>query len=307
MKDAKVIQPIPSNNLMNWWAGLIILIINKVRHEFQGYTSPRGFPISEIERGIQYDMRVVDRWDDHIKQYLNSDFSMAGSNVLELGPGADLGVGLYMLGKGVNSYHSLDVNNLVKSVPSVFYDKLFEKFEHLGLESSQIARAKMELAHTLEGNNQQLNYVVRQDFDITIFQENNINLVVSNASFEHFDDPLSTLRQVSKIVQPGTLLAILVDMATHTRWIKQRDPLNIYRYSDSIYNTLKFSGSPNRVRPIEYSRELERNGWTKVQVVPTDMIPLDYTQKIYPQLAKRFRDKANQMEFLSVMILAQKV
>ena len=41
-----------------------------------------------------------------------------------------------------------------------------------------------------------------------------------------------------------------IDLQTHTRWIRNVDPLNIYRYSGQLYGSFRFSdgdGAPARV------------------------------------------------------------
>jgi hypothetical protein len=59
-----------------------------------------------------------------------------------------------------------------------------------------------------------------------------------------------------------------IDLKTHSRWIRDHDPNNIYRYSNAIYRALWFRGIPNRVRPYEYRAIFEAHGWTNVRITP---------------------------------------
>ncbi len=88
--------------------------------------------------------------------------------------------------------------------------------------------------------------------DISTFGPNSVDLIFSHAAFEHFDDIDATFQKMSDIARPGCKLVSMIDLKTHTRWISDKDPLNIYRYGDLISSLLKFRGTPNRVRPHEY-------------------------------------------------------
>ncbi|HEX3048542.1 MAG TPA: methyltransferase domain-containing protein, partial [Bacillota bacterium] len=231
--------------------GAPILFLNKIKHSIQGYTSPRPFPISEFQRAIKYDDKVVQNWMKYLHQYTGMNSEIKDRTILELGPGADLGIGIILLKKGAQKYNALDVNNLVKSVPDQFYQKLFSYLEDINDDNHGISidflRSQLQL--TCMGNNDRLNYICNQDFDLSVFTGEEIDFVFSQAAFEHFDNVEQTVSQLSKIVKPGTILIAEVDLKTHTSWIRDLDPLNIYRYSDFIYNLFKFRGSPNRLRP----------------------------------------------------------
>lgn len=79
-----------SSNSFNYFSGMAILFLNKIRHELRGYTSARGFDFEGINRAINYDFRVVNRWVDYLEEYEKGASNFSGKNILELGPGADL-------------------------------------------------------------------------------------------------------------------------------------------------------------------------------------------------------------------------
>ena len=286
-------------------AGFGILVLNKIRHSLQGYKSPRPFPISEIRRAIDYDYSVVDHWLTVLGEYTGETPSLEGRTILELGPGADLGIGLITLLRGACKYNALDVNNLAATVPESFYKALFETMAAQGATDSDIEILSTELAKTMKGNNDRLNYVVRDDFDIRVFSREGIDTVFSQAAFEHFDDVASTFEKLSATVRPGTVLIAEIDLNTHTRWIRDVDPLNIYRYSDFVYNLFRFAGSPNRVRPGEYAKHT-RETWMERC---TDQTPgqrrQEYLETVLPRLSPRFRSSRAEIGYLSVMICAK--
>lgn len=306
MTEIKVIRPKSAHSLLYYSVGGVFLSINKLRHSIQGYTNPRPFPITDFQRAIEYDYNVVQDWIWHLNNYLASSVILKGKKILELGPGADLGTGVILVMKGAEKYYAMDVNNFKDSVPDPFYENLFDyvsKIEGSALDKNDL-HSQLKLTHL--GKSKRFDICINKDFDLSVFRGEGIDLVFSQASFEHFDDVERTISKLSEVVKPRAVLIAEVDLKTHTRWIRDWDPLNIYRYSNFIYNLSKFSGSPNRVRPFEYKRFLEKHGWTNIEIKPLAILDSEYFSLIVNSLDKRFRDPINQMDYLSIMICATK-
>ncbi|SFN65917.1 class I SAM-dependent methyltransferase [Nitrosospira briensis] len=224
-------------NAIYWFLGVLFLALAKAKHAIHGYTTPK--PFSDIQRCITYDASIAETWVEELRGFGES---VRGKRVLELGPGSDLGTGLCLLSHGAASYTAFDRHDLAADVPSEIYTGL----------------------NTLMGSNfspSDLNYVARGDFNMEVLPQA-FDLVVSNAAFEHFDDIERTARQLSKVVTPGAVLCAFIDLQTHSRWIREADPNNIYRYPRWLYRLFYFPGQPNRVRPHEYRQAFERCGWT---------------------------------------------
>jgi len=109
-----------------YWIGLFFLFLNKIRHSIQGYTNPRPFPITEVKKAIEYDFNVIDQWIKVLDEYSGSKSILKGKTILELGPGADLGIGIITLMKGARKYNAIDVNNLIDTALEQFYEELFK-------------------------------------------------------------------------------------------------------------------------------------------------------------------------------------
>ena len=284
-------------------AGLVFLFLAKTKNVLHGYSSPKPFDVSDAERCVTYDIEVADKWLSHLGRYAGStdDFDLSGRDVLELGPGSDLGVGLYLLSKGVHSYSACDVNSLALTAPDSFYETLFARLEADGkVASSEFLRG--ELARTKNGAVSRLNYVVRDDFDLaSAFGENAVDLVFSQAAFEHFDDIDATVGELSDVCRPGAVIVSLVDLQTHSRWIRDTDPNNIYRYPQWLYRAFWFRGAPNRLRPTQYVHVFERHGWTDIVVVPLSRRDTQNASG----LNKAFRDGSNEMSLLTVVLCAR--
>jgi SAM-dependent methyltransferase len=279
------------------------LFLAKAKNVLGGYSSPKPFNFSLPERCVSYDLQVVDNWLSHLGQYLNADGEAAlrGRNVLELGPGSDLGAGLYLLSKGARTYSACDVNGLALAVPDAFYERLFARFPADSRKT--IVQIREELVRAKSGVSSRINYVVRSDFDlISAFGEDAIDLVFSQAAFEHFDDIDTTMAGLSKVCRPGAVILAEIDLKTHSRWIRDQDPNNIYRYPQWLYRAFWFRGAPNRVRPLEYVRALERWGWTDIVVLPLSQLD----NQDASVLNTAFRDSSNQMTFLTIVLCARK-
>lgn len=280
------------------------MTLAKVKSSLLGYLTPKPFDFSDTARCIEYDIRVVDQWLSHLQQYTQRNNFLAGKNVLELGPGSDLGIGIYLLSRGCAAYNACDVNNLMRAAPDSFYKEFLKRIENTG-HAVDVSFLGTELEKARIGDPSRLNYVVRGDFDlVSAFGLASIDLVFSQAAFEHFDDVNATISQLSAVCRPGAILVVSIDLKTHSRWIRDKDPNNIYRYSENVYNVFRFRGIPNRVRPVQYKEIFEKFGWTDVLVTP--LLTLDDREKCCSGMAKAFSGDESQMNYLSVMLCARK-
>jgi hypothetical protein len=282
--------------------GAIILIINKIRHEIRGYLTPRPFSANQIDKVIDYDLQVVSNWRYELKKYCAND-NLLGLNILELGPGSDIGVGLSFLALGAKEYFALDKFKLINQTPQKLYTKLIDK---IGKDEKQKRLLNEEIQLFKNNQSGRIHYYHDKNFSLKHFLNKNIDLIVSQAAFEHFTNPALIIKELGKISQIGTKVVAQIDMTTHSRWIKEVDPLNIYRYSDWFYQLTKFSGSPNRWRLDEYVREFKKAGFGNIHIVSSHTLPIEYTEDITPYLNKKFQSPEKQMGVLDGYLLATK-
>ncbi len=242
-------------SLFYWILGLKILALNKIRYTIRGYRTPRPFAVTDIDKAIAYDKEVIERWELALKQAGLPGVS--GTHVLELGPGADLGVGLLLLDRGAKSYTAVDANVLISQTPEALYEGI--------LPGTSKEKIEERLAS--------IRFIHDPKFTLKTIPDASADFVVSNAAFEHFNDVPHVLRELGRIVAPGGVICIHVDLQTHTRVIRDRDPLNIYRFAPWLYGLMHFSGIPNRVRPATYIATLIKGGWKDLSIIPVEIIP----------------------------------
>lgn len=306
MREPSTVNPGKVLNFLHHCVGAVILLANKIRHAVVGYRNPRPFASSQIARAVKYDFDVVDGWLDCMQRYDSGRVHISGRRVLELGPGPDLGAGLILLAGGAAKYTAVDAHDLATAAGQRFYERLFEKLAARGNLETDIATLRRELALANDGAGERICYHCSKEFDLSVVPEESIDLIVSQAAFEHFDDVRRTVEQMTRLACPGAALICEIDLATHTRWIRDRDPLNIYRFSDEFYDQMKFRGSPNRLRPLEYREILSDAGWGNIELYPLCVLDKEYLAKVQPSLDGRFANDASQMECLSVALCARK-
>ena len=133
-----------------------------------------------------------------------------------------------------------------------------------------------------------------------------VDIIFSQAAFEHFDDINETIKALSKITNPGAIIIALVDLKTHSRWIRDKDPNNIYRYPKWIYSLLSSRGTPNRIRPYQYKEALKKSGWTNIAIKPSTTLQSCKNKSYTTNLNKEFTGYKNQMNYLGIWICAKK-
>jgi len=275
--------------------GLGVLALNKARYFVRGYTRPRSFEATDIPRCLNYDAEVVAHWEKHLRAYTGREDVFAGRRILELGPGADIGVGAFLVDHGAEGYWAIDKHDLMRQMPSEFVPALRARLH--------TQRARVALEEFFDGRGD-LHYIVDDQFDVTRLADAGIDMIVSQAAMEHFDCVADTFAQLSELATPGTVLCAEVDLQTHSRWIRERDPNNIYRFPEWLYRTMRYAGIPNRVRPEEYRDHLAAGGWTNIEVVPLRAAVPTENPATLVGLSKRFR--ASDMRTLTCLLLATK-
>lgn len=305
--DCRTLDTPPARNGAYFLLGSLALLANKLRYTLRGYRDPRPFASSEYQRAIAYDLGVVDAWMARLEAYLGQPYDLRGKTVLELGPGADLGVGLYFLAQGVARYCAADVNLLAAKVPQEFYERLVADLIERGTITADRADALLaEPESTRVGQPDRLDYRCLDDFDLRVFGRDSVDLFVSQAAFEHFEHFQDTARQMAEVARPGALLVTEIDLNTHTRWLRDNDPHSIYRIPEWMYQLCHFPGIPNRMRPQEYVQALEQAGWHDIVVTPITTVSDGYLRQVQPHLASPFRTPTADMSHVHVVLCARR-
>ncbi|WP_038366460.1 hypothetical protein [Bosea sp. UNC402CLCol] len=234
------------------------------KNRLNGYTTPNGVAKSDPDGQIAYLLDVF----ASLRRFMPPDFDLRGRDVLELSPGASRGNGVLFLALGARSYHAIDVFDLAVGEEPGFYERLLDQFP----EGRAADRARAR-AFAGTPDSREFGYAVGRDFDILRLAEGRtFDLIVSCAAFEHYDHPANAIAAMTQVARPGCEAVHIIDLQTHSRWIRERDPNNIYRYPELLYRLFAFPGQPNRQRPTDYVRDFESQGWSDVRFVPSRTI-----------------------------------
>ncbi|MGX1740464.1 methyltransferase domain-containing protein [Bosea sp. NPDC055353] len=231
------------------------------KNKLNGYTTPNGVTRSDPDGQIAYLLDIF----ASLRRFMPPDFDLQGRDVLELSPGASRGNGVLFLALGARSYHAIDVFDLAGGEDPGFYERLLARFPEGRAED----RARALSLVGMPGS-RAFGYAVGRDFDIPRLAEGrSFDLIVSCAAFEHYDNPAAAIAAMTQVARPGCEAVHIIDLQTHSRWIRERDPNNIYRYPEPLYRLFAFPGQPNRQRPADYIRSFENEGWNDVRFVPS--------------------------------------
>lgn len=289
--------------------GLAFMALNQWRHRIRGYRNPRPRGPRNPREALRYDKAVVQNWREHLRLYeLDGPGSgdPARRDVLEIGPGPDLGTGLILLCDGANSYTAVDAHPLL----SKQRERQHRRIAALLARERNLASAERDALVTLAASageaEGRLSYRHLHDFDLKSLEPNSFDLIVAHSSFEHIADVDRCLGELARCARSGAVIVAEIDLQTHTRWIRDHDPLNIYRYRQQLYRSLSFDGSPNRVRPEQYLESLERHEWRDPRFFPQRVLERDYVRAVEPSLNRRFRGDVEQLAWMSVVLCARR-
>lgn len=296
------IKPPVYNQYFLYGLGLCLRVINKVRRTLIGYTTPRPFSTKEVERSVSYCIDVVENWEKVLQTYSGRENPFANMNVLEIGPGPDLGTGLVVLAMGAKSYAAIDKHKLVCKTPQLFYDKLLEKLEIFPEYESAKAALKVFQSNNI---NDVFSYICGSCLEE--LTSKTFDVLVSQAVLEHIIDIESVLKTLYKKMTPGGVMVHEIDFGTHTAIIRDIDPLNHLRYCEAIWDLLKFDGSPNRLQFSDYENILKEFGFKKIERKPLRILDKQYVQRTKSHLSTQFRDYPDEeIAIKSLYLLATK-
>lgn len=304
VRDIQLVQPPKPRNRVYHLAGLGILALNSWRHRLQGYRTPRPWFSRDAGRILEYDRAVWENWRTHVNDYLAFDLQLDGRSIVEIGPGSDLGTGLLWLAGGAKEYLALDAHPLITKKSRPLHEELARLIA--GANASLLERL-LEAVHLLHtGEDGPLRYRVFERFDLRKLDLDGFDMIASHSALEHLAKVEKTIAQLTERVTERAHLVAEIDLQTHTRWIRDHDPLNIYRYRKQTWRTFSFSGIPNRVRPDTYFEALEKHNWTDLRIYPQRVLPIDYVRAVEPALDHRFRGDPEHLSWLSIVVCASR-
>jgi len=287
----EIIKPPKYNQNFLFLIGLFLRTINKVRHTVMGYKTARTFSPDEVDQSVAYCLNVVKNWERALIDYTGSLNPFKNRSIIELGPGPDLGTGIIIIASGAKSYTAVDKNKLINRTPPVFYNILLNYLKDL----PEYEKAKIAVDNILKQSfDENFCYIHDPIFNLEDVPNKKYDILVSQAVLEHITDINKIFEILRHKLKPNSIMVNEVDLGTHPALIRDLDPLNLLRYSDRVWNLLKFDDSPNRVRAADYRNILRQLGFTKIDIWKLKVLVKDYVERLKPYLSNRFKNYSDE-------------
>jgi SAM-dependent methyltransferase len=185
--------------------------------------------------------------------------------VLELGPGGNLGVASLFVAGGAASATCIDVEEWVRDAP--------ELYSALGIDGRTLARVKYETPLAAEDAS---------------FPDGSFELIYSQSALQHMHDPARVIANIWRMLQPGGRTSHWIDLSDLGN---QRDPLQFLRYRDwqwRLMSSHRIMGL-NRWRASDFEAAFADAGFIDVSIEANQVIEVTETQRV--GFAPRFHTK----------------
>ena len=218
---------------------------------------------------------------------------LAGAQVLELGPGDNLGLALRFLAAGAESVVTLDKFAVPRNAAHerAIYDELVSRLAAGERERAEAALAAGGLDPA------RLRPVTSLSIEEAVgeLEPESFDLIVSVAVLEHVYDPDAALRAMDRLLRPDGRMLHQIDFRDHTMFTAAGShPLTFLTISPRIWRLMtRHTGRPNR-RLVGWWRDRLAALGYDVRVTVTDVLPElergEGIAAIRPRLSREFRD-----------------
>jgi len=240
--------------------------------------------------------------------------TLEGLRILELGPGHSIVPGLLLYAHGAQSYMGADYFPIAGKASSLYRrtrDHLARRpvlVPHPDLEKArERALARFDEAVTLSGEEAVFKAGLvewRHPVDAASlpFPDASFDVVISNAAFEHFLDPVAAAREQARVLAKGGVGIHQVDLRDHRDFSK---PLDFLRYEKNEWRRLNADMVcyTNRVRRKDLEKAFSETGLAVEVAQPTETAPV--APDVRSQFHAEFRDR-DDLETLGVFFVLRK-
>jgi 2-polyprenyl-3-methyl-5-hydroxy-6-metoxy-1,4-benzoquinol methylase len=201
---------------------------------------------------------------ENSSQQIGSRRPLTG-NVLEIGPGGNLGALLMYLAAGCDRGVALDVVPLVTDQQ--------ELYESLTPDASELLT--------------RIEYRTGEPIEQPSLPENSFDIIFSAACLEHVADPSTAIRTIHRLLKPGGVTTHSIDLRDHRDF---SDPLAFLRHSDRTWRAATSRRLvTNRWRASDWLRGFESAGFADVTVDPHEQVTI--TEAMRSRFHRSFQSK----------------
>jgi len=298
-------------NTFCYITGLSIAIINRFRHKIIGYGPTKNITVRKIYKNIKYDYQVINNFEKRIQNIFGHEHSFKNKKILEIGPGTDLGTGLFLKARGAKIYTAVDPFKML-CANKKFYSQIIKFLENKIGVNKNFEELIKKIYLAIKNNQKEIKLPDFQYLNISAEKMATCltikyDIILSQAVLEHINNIGEAFKQMFDVLKNKGMICHEIDFKTHTRFIKNIDPLNLLRYNKKIYDNISFVGSPNRLRINDYCCLARNAGFTNIKIIILDKLNNKKIQIVKKSLAKPFCDyKTVNLQVLSAVLIAQK-
>lgn len=223
------------------------------------------------------------------------------ADILEIGPGGNVGSSLLMLLAGARSMTCIDY---LPWVPATQTEALYVEIVTAAAREPETyfvapawrAQARVHPAEVARTLLKQIHYLAPENINTTTLPDASFDGIFSHACFEHFADPATSIRQIARLLRPGGATSHQIDLRDHRDFDR---PLGHLKYRERVWwwaNARLPNGVRNRWRTSEYVAAFAAAGLPVVAQEATRTHPITEAQRA--RLHPHFR--AMLLEDLSV-------
>lgn len=292
--------------------GILLGVLNKMRHLIFGYLRPRGISVHQISENIEYDQRVANTIENRLKAYTHKHQPLLNTRIMEIGPGQDLGTGIIFLAKGAHSYVAIDRFALAQK-DQKFYTALGEHIENeIGSENTRQTHDALKIC-VRDVQSKELPFFEYHApiTDLDVFKGHNqkmFNIITSQSVLHTMDDIDQFFQESYELLDNGGIMCHEIDMRVMMNVFRHTDPLNILRYGQKLYDRLiHYPGAPNRLRSSDYVTSAKKVGFKNIKFQPLIVMKSGDVKKVVPHINKSFQmDNKETLAHLTGVLYGQK-
>ena len=239
---------------------------------------------SVLNADVSYALHIA---RSYLRVLTDRKLNLSGMEILELGPGQNLGAQLILASHGarvtvVDRY----LTPWDRTYHPRFYKRLHERWDGPASALEQVIAAQRypeSVIHCLPLPTEIFGMAVTRRFDV----------VFSNAVLEHVFDPCAACRSLAHTTKPKGLHFHQIDLRDHKDF---RRPLEFLIDDDEIYRRefdRRSGGRGNRWRLSEWIEEFKNMGFAVEEAYGNEFINDDYSRDFLPRLRRsssRYRD-----------------
>jgi SAM-dependent methyltransferase len=247
----------------------------------------------DVDRACKYARGVFAQYIEGLADAGYPRDGFRNKRILEIGPGANLGVQVCLVASGATQADALDrFWNLRTGVKErELYTRLQRQIANDG------AAGLSDLEPAFPGESDRIRYFCGLSLEAAGDNDDlrGYDMVVAHLALEHVANLDRGLLSVSRMLRPGGICIFVCNLVSLGGVYRHRqEPLRLLCYSDALWwRMFSNRGGSNRIRASGYRRLLDKHGFDVLSFKTLRQARMDDVRHVRPMLDRQFRDLAD--------------